>query len=105
MSDITRAPGAKSITTAPDYTKGVMVTTTIDLDTGTTTVNETPLPAEAVAENTIRDDADKALDGLRQIATSTGTLTGAQLSNAVRLLARVAIRLVRLQLSKLDATD
>ena len=54
---------------------------------------------------TMRADASQAMDGLRQIANSTGTLTGAQLSNAVRLLARVAIRLVRLQLSQLDGDN
>lgn len=54
---------------------------------------------------TIRTQAEAALIGLRTTATSTGTLTGAQLSNAVRLMAKVLIALVRLQLSKLDSTD
>lgn len=70
------------------------------ISTGTSTD-----PPEQVVEETARADADQALDGLRLIANSTGTLTGAQLSNAVRLLARVAIRLARLQLRKLDAAD
>lgn len=99
--------------------------TVIDCETGKTTeVEQTPTEiaqaaadraaAQAAAtaqaaldttEATARADADQALDGLRLIANSTGTLTGAQLSNAVRLLAKVAIRLVRLQLRKLDGAD
>jgi hypothetical protein len=54
---------------------------------------------------TMRAEVDQALDGLRQIANSSGTLTAAQLSNAVRLLARVLIRVIRFQLGKLDAVD
>ena len=104
MPDITRTPDATTVTINPDPARGVIATTTTDLK-GTVTVVEDPMPAEQVAAHTISDDADKALDGLRQLAASTGTLTGAQLSNAVRLLARVAIRLVRLQLGKLDGTD
>lgn len=68
----------------------------------TRTVPDNP---ETVNAATIEAAAAAALDGLRQIAGTTGTLTGAQLSNAVRLLARVAIRLIRLQLRKLDAAD
>lgn len=55
--------------------------------------------------DTIRARADQALEGLRTIAGSSGTLTGAQLSNAVRLLARACIALVRLSLSRLDNVD
>lgn len=62
-------------------------------------------PAEVVAEITVRTRVDQALDGLRQIRDSSGTLTAAQLSQAVRLLARVQIALVRLVLRKLDDTD
>lgn len=105
MSDISRAPGAQSITTAPDPSRGVYVTTTTDLDSGDITTTEVPMASEEVNAHAISDDADKALDGLRQIAASTGTLTGAQLSSAVRLLARVMIRLARLQLGKFDGTD
>jgi hypothetical protein len=56
-------------------------------------------------ETTIRAEVDQALDGLRLITNSSGTLTAAQLSNAVRLLARVLIRVIRFQLGKLDAVD
>jgi hypothetical protein len=53
----------------------------------------------------MRAEVDQALDGLRAIINSSGTLTAAQLSNAVRLLARVLLRLCRFQLGKLDAVD
>jgi hypothetical protein len=56
-------------------------------------------------DSTIRTQAESALVDLRTLANSSGTLNGANLSNAVRLLARVCIGLVRLQLTKLDATD
>jgi hypothetical protein len=59
----------------------------------------------ATNDTTIRDKVDKALDGLRTIAGSSGNLSAANLSNAVRLLARVQIGLIRLQLSKLDDTS
>lgn len=48
--------------------------------------------------------ADQALDGLKTIRDSTGALTLAQLSNAVRLLATVVIALVRLRLGRRDDT-
>lgn len=42
-----------------------------------------------------RDRALAAIDGLRQIKNSTGTLTAAQLSSAVRLQASVLLVLLR----------
>jgi hypothetical protein len=69
------------------------------------TVDELAARTAAANETTIRAEVDQALDGLRQIANSSGTLTAAQLSNAVRLLARVLIRMIRFQLGKLDAVD
>jgi hypothetical protein len=69
------------------------------------TADELAARAAAVNAATMRAEVDQALDGLRQIANSSGTLTGTQLSNAVRLLARVMIRVIRFQLSKLDAVD
>ena len=53
----------------------------------------------------IRDQADKALVDLRTIRDSSGNLSSAQLSNAVRLMARVLIVLVRLSLSRFDGVD
>jgi hypothetical protein len=69
------------------------------------TADELAARAAAVNAATMRAEVDQALDGLRQIANSSGTLTAAQLSNAVRLLARVLIRVIRFQLGKLDAVD
>ncbi len=56
-------------------------------------------------EETMWQRADAALADLRLIRDSTGTLTGAQLSSAVRVLARVCIGLVRLRLRQLEGTD
>jgi len=61
-------------------------------------------PTVAVAA-TISERLGNALDELRTIANSSGTLTGAQLSNAVRALAKVAIALIRLELRRLDDTE
>lgn len=60
---------------------------------------------EGQNETTMRTQADAALADLRLVASSSGTLTGAQLSNAVRVIARVVIALVRLQLRRLDGVD
>lgn len=54
---------------------------------------------------TLRTRADSALTDLRTIRDSSGNLSSAQLSNAVRLLARVLIVLVRLALSRYDGVD
>lgn len=56
-------------------------------------------------EDALRQRAENALADLRTVAGSSGTLTGAQLSNAVRLLARVAAALIRLHLRRLEGTD
>lgn len=56
-------------------------------------------------ERTIRAQAEQALANLRTVRDSTGTLTNDQLSQAVRLLARIVIALVRLVLRRLDSTD
>jgi hypothetical protein len=86
----------------------------VDLVAGVPTVVWTSRPwtADELATRTrdandltMRAEVDQALDGLRQIANSSGTLTAAQLSNGVRLLARVLIRVIRFQLNKLDAVD
>lgn len=76
------------------------------------TAEETKLLADADAEvvrggneRDMRTRADAALADLRTIRDSTGTLTGLQLSNAVRMLARVLLVLARLYLRRLDATD
>jgi hypothetical protein len=56
-------------------------------------------------EQTIRSRADQALADLRTIRDSTGTLTTAQLSSAVRVLARVGIGLIRLALRRFSNPD
>jgi hypothetical protein len=53
----------------------------------------------------LTDRADAALADLRLIVNSTGTLTGLQLSNAVRVLARADVGLIRLLLLRLDGID
>lgn len=60
---------------------------------------------EQANASTIEDSVDQALTDLRTIANSSGTLTGAQLSNAVRVIARVLIRFGRHYFRRLDATD
>lgn len=69
---------------------------------GTETV---AIPVEETNADTLRARAEQAIDGLRLIKASTGTLTGLQLSNAVRLLATVLLAILRLQLNRLDDTD
>lgn len=49
--------------------------------------------------------AEAAFDGLRTLKSTTGNLTAAQLSNAVRLLATVCLHLVRLQLARHEDTE
>lgn len=72
------------------------------------------LLAENVVEVDITEEVNQAtlhrqvrdhLADLRTITGSSGTLTAAQLSNAVRALARGQIGLIRLAVDLLDATD
>lgn len=58
------------------------------------------------ANRTTIEDAVRAhLADLRTIRISTGTLTGAQLSNAVRALAKGQTHVIRLLIGALDDTD
>lgn len=61
--------------------------------------------AQQTNQATIESRADAILTDLRAIRDSTGNLSSAQASNAVRVLARACIALIRLQLRKLDGTD
>lgn len=59
-----------------------------------------PQPDGSLSPSPMATRIDQALDGLKQIRDSTGTLTPLQLSNAARLLASVAIGLIRLYLGR-----
>ncbi len=64
-----------------------------------------PDPPEVVAETSITGEAAIALTSLRTIANGATAMTTAQLTVAVRGMARVLIVLVRLQLKRFDGTD
>jgi len=71
-------------------------------------VSATPVTRDVTLEVNESVQSQRALDaiaGLRQIKGTTGTLTGAQLSNAVRLLATVALVLVRRAYDRHDEDD
>lgn len=60
---------------------------------------------EGQADATLRAEVAQHLAVLRAIRDSTGTLTGAQLSNAVRALAKGQVHVIRLLIDALDGTD
>lgn len=62
-------------------------------------------PIEQDSEETLRTRADEALASLVTVANGTGTMTTAQLTSTVRLLARGVAALIRLQLRRLDSID
>jgi hypothetical protein len=66
-----------------------------------------PAPVDPTVANlaTIESGVTQHLADLATIANSSGTLTGAQLSNAVRVLARGQRRIVRVLHNRLDAAD
>lgn len=73
-----------------------------------TLVRDDPAVTDDTAEvntSTLRDEADQALAALRNLATGTGNMTAAQLTVAVRGMARVLLVLARLYLGRLDRTD
>ncbi len=72
---------------------------------GQVTVDEVEVPDELIHEQTLNARADTALTDLRALANSTGNLSSAQLSTAVRLLAKVLLTLCRLYWRRLDGTD
>ncbi len=90
-------PGVWEIT-APNMTQA-------QLEAAVASAPTAPEPATLDANRvTLRTEAREAFTGLRAIVNSSGTLTGAQLSNAVRLLAHCVIVRGRLHLDELDAT-
>jgi hypothetical protein len=60
------------------------------------------VPAEQEAERSITEEAERALTSLRTIANGTGPMTAAQLTVALRGMARVLIVLVRLSLRRFE---
>lgn len=69
-----------------------------------TDIEVVPTPQQA-NEAATRAQVKAHLSDLATISGSSGTLTGAQLSNAVRVLARGQRRLIRLALDMHDGTD
>lgn len=82
----------------------VQVNTRDAAGTVTSTMNVEMDEASATAVE-LADRGHEAIAGLRQITQTTGTLTGLQLSNAVRLLARACIVLIRLRVGRLESLD
>lgn len=62
------------------------------------------VPDEYVNQRATRQRAEDAIEDLRTIKNSSGTLTAAQLSNAVRVLATALLALLRLHLNRHEDT-
>ena len=69
------------------------------------TVDELAAQTAEANRATIEAAVTAHLSDLAAIANSSGTLTGAQLSNAVRVLARGQRRILRVLHNRLDAAD
>ncbi len=72
---------------------------------GQITVDEVDVPDELIHEQVLNGRADGLLGDLRALANTTGNLSSAQLSGAVRVLARGLLTLARLHWRRLDGTD
>ncbi len=72
---------------------------------GQITVDEIEVSDDFIHEQTLNARADTALTDLRALVNTTGNLSSAQLSTAVRVLARVLLTLARLHWRRLDGTD
>jgi hypothetical protein len=68
-------------------------------------VSAVAVDATQTNANALAGRVDQAVTDLRTIANGTGTLTTAQLSTAVRTIAKVLLVAVRIQFNRLDATD
>lgn len=71
-------------------------------------LSETVVVVDTTAEtnrDATRVSAEQAIAGLRLIAASTGDLSPTQLSNGMRLLARVALHVVRIILDRHDQVN
>lgn len=102
MSDITRAPDAKSITITPDPARGVIVTTTTDLK-GVVTVVEDPMPPEQVNADALTKKAQTALTA-NATYLAISSPSAAQVAAQVNSLTKQSNALIRLLVNKLDAT-
>jgi hypothetical protein len=81
----------------------------LDIDASDAQVVHQVDPPEKVAannnSNTVTDEATAALTSLRTIANGSGSMTAAQLTVAVRGMARVLVVLARLSLRRFEGTD
>ncbi len=67
-------------------------------------VDTVTVPDQVIHEQTLGEQGAVQMEELRAVATSTGTLTTAQLSTTVRLLARVQVTALRLLLRRFEGT-
>ncbi len=67
-------------------------------------VDTVTVPDEVIHEQTLGEQGASQMEELRAVAISTGTLTAAQLSTTVRLLARAQVTALRLLLRRFDGT-
>lgn len=79
--------------------------TTFDQEGNVVDEHTVEVPDEVANRDAIHAAARDHLADLRTIRNSTGTLTGANLSNAVRALAKGQGHVIRLLIGALDATD
>ncbi len=72
---------------------------------GRVVVDEIEVPDEQINAQTLNARADSVLTDLRALANTSGNLSSAQVSGAVRVLARALLTLSRLHWGRLDGTD
>jgi hypothetical protein len=63
------------------------------------------VPDESIREDTLHQRAHGALVDLRSIANGSGNMTAAQLTLAVRAIAKALITVLRLHLRRFDDTE
>lgn len=64
-----------------------------------------PIPDEQVNEDTLHQRGLAALADLRPIANGNGNMNAAQLTGAVRAIAKVLVTILRLHLRRFDDTE
>lgn len=101
-------------TPRPDDTTTTTHDHSVELVNGTPTVvwteraktqDELDAETQQTNEGTLNQRADTAIGDLRTIRDSSGNLTNAQLSSAVRAIAGAGIVIIRLLIRKLDGTE